>query len=151
MNDAQSEQCVRTFLDAFYAGDAARAQDCCDDAFSSIVYAPVEVFPHLGIKQGKAWVADAIRIQQEYYSSRRYTLEFIAAKDTRAATLVQTTLIKRSDDRVILLNVGEFFTLRAGRIVEHRALFDSFDLMQQLLGRDLTDEFAVSVRSAMRH
>lgn len=151
MNDHQSEQCVRTFLDAFYAGDIARAQDCCDDAISSLTYAPVEIFPHLGLQQGKARIADAIRVQQEYYSSRRYTLEFIAAKDTRAATLVQTTLIKRSDERVVLLNIGEFFTLRAGRIVEHHALFDSFDLVQQLLGRDLADEFAVSVRTAMRH
>jgi hypothetical protein len=151
MNSAESEQCVRTFLDAFYAGDTARAQECCDDNVSSLTYAPVEVFPHLGLKQSKAWVADAIRIQQEFYSSRRYTLEFIAAKETRAATLVQATLIKRNDQRVVLLNIGEFFTLRAGRIVEHRALFDSFDLVQQLLGRDLADEFAISVRSAMRH
>ena len=36
MNDDQSEQCVRTFLDAFYAGDVARAQDCCDDDISSL-------------------------------------------------------------------------------------------------------------------
>ncbi len=66
MNDDQSEQCVRTFLDAFYTGDIARAQDCCDDDISSLTYAPVEIFPHLGFKQGKARVADAIRIQQEH-------------------------------------------------------------------------------------
>ncbi len=151
MNDYQSEQCVRTFLDAFYAGDVTRAQDCCDDDFTSLIYAPVEIFPHLGFKQGRASIADAISIQQEYYSSRRYTLEFIAVKDTRAATLVQTTLIKRNDERVILVNIGEFFTLRAGRIVEHQGLFDSFDLVQQLLGRDLADEFASSMRIARRN
>lgn len=150
MTDARSEQCVRTFLDAFYAGDIKRAQDCCDDAVSSLTYAPVEIFPHLGFKQGKDWIADTIRIQEQYYSSRRYTLEFIVAKATRAATLVQTTLIKRNDKRVILVNVGEFFTLRAGRIVEHHAMFDSFDLVQQLLGRDLASEFASSVKIA-RH
>lgn len=150
MNDARSEQCVRTFLDAFYTGDVKRAQDCCDDAVSSLTYAPVEIFPHLGFKQGKDWIADTIRVQQQYYSSRRYTLEFMAAKDTRAATLVQTTLIKRNDKRVILVNVGQFFTLRAGLIVEHQALFDSFDLVQQLLGRDLAGEFASSVTIA-RH
>jgi hypothetical protein len=42
-----------------------------------------------------------------------------------------------------------FFTLRDGRIAQHRAFFDSFDLVQQVLGHDLADEFATSVRSAM--
>jgi hypothetical protein len=32
----------------------------------------------------------------------------------------------------------------------HRSFFDSFDLVQQLLGKDLTDSFAADVRKAMR-
>ena len=44
---------------------------------------------------------------------------------------------------------SEFFTLRGGRILEHRSFFDSFDLVQQVLGHDLTDAFAASVRHAM--
>ena len=63
---------------------------------------------------------------------------------------MQATLTKRSDQRVITLSVGEFFTLRNGRIVEHRSLFDTFDLLQQLLGSDLTDEFAARLKNAMR-
>lgn len=151
MNDHQSEQSVRTFLDAFYAGDAMRMEQCCDDAFTSLTYAPVELFPHLGLKQSKAWIAEAIQIQEQRYSDRRYTLDFVVANDMQAAAFVQATLTKRSDKRVIRLNVGEFFTLRAGRIVEHRSLFDSFDLVQQLLGQDLTDEFAARMRNTMRH
>jgi hypothetical protein len=47
------------------------------------------------------------------------------------------------------LETAEFFTFRAGLILTHRAFFDSFDFVQQLLGRDLTDSFAASVRDAM--
>jgi len=150
MNNPQSEKCVRTFIESYYSGDIARMEQCCDDAFFSNTYAPVEIFPHLGIQQSKAWIAQAIQIQQERYSDRRVTIDFVIADDTQAATLVQATLTKRSDQRVITLSVGEFFTLRNGRIVEHRSLFDTFDLLQQLLGSDLTDEFAARLKNAMR-
>lgn len=150
MNNHQSEQSVRTFLDSYYTGNVARMEQCCDDAFVSLSYAPVEVFPHLGFKQGKTWIAQAIRIQQERYSDRRHSVDFVVADDTQAAALVQATLTKRSDNRVVTLNTGEFFSLRDGRIVEHRSLFDSFDLVQQLLGVDLTDEFATRLKKAMR-
>ena len=150
MNSQQSEHCVRTFIDAFYAGDAARMEQCCDDAFTSLTHAPVEVFPHLGLKQGKAWIAKAIQIQHERYSSRRHIIDFVVANETHGAAFVQATLTKRSDQRIVRLNVGEFFKLREGRIVEYHSLFDSFDLVQQLIGDDLTGEFAVRVKNAMR-
>ncbi len=60
------------------------------------------------------------------------------------------SLRKRNDDRVVHLEIAEFFTLRDGRILMHRSFFDSFDFVQQLLGQDLTDGFAASVRKAMR-
>ena len=141
---------VLNFLDAFYAGDIAAAQACCDDEYDSITHAPVELFPHLGHKHGKDWVAEAIRLQQKRYSSRKYELKFIAVDGDKVATMQFVSLRKRKDDRVVHLEIAEFFTLRGGRIVSHRSFFDSFDFVQQLLGRDLTDSFAASVRDTMR-
>ena len=141
---------VLNFLDAFYAGDIAAAQACCDDEFDSIAHAPVELFPHLGHKHGKDWVAEAIQTQQKRYSSRKYAIKFLAVDGARVATIQALSLRKRNDDRVVHLEIAEFFTLRDGRILEHRSFFDSFDFVQQLLGHDLTDAFAASVRGAMR-
>jgi hypothetical protein len=67
-------QRVLNFLDAFYSGDTEAALACCDDDFDSITHAPIELFPHLGHKHGKDWVAEAIRAQQKRYSSRRYEI-----------------------------------------------------------------------------
>lgn len=150
MNNQNSEKCVRTFIDSYYTGDVARMESCCADTFSSLTHAPAEIFPHLGFHQGKSWIAEAIRIQNERYSERRYTVEFVIADETQAATLIQAALTKRSDQRVITLHVGEFFTLRDGLITEHRSMFDSFDLVQQLLGHDLTDEFVSRMKHTMR-
>ncbi|WP_424628012.1 nuclear transport factor 2 family protein [Bradyrhizobium sp. SYSU BS000235] len=149
MTDQQSKQCILDFLDAFYKGDAPRLEACCHDGFTSIIHAPVDVFPHLGLKEGKSWIAQAIRIQQERYSSRRYTLQSIIVDDDRAAALLQVNLTKRNDQRILQFAVADFFTLRDGLVLGHQSLFDSFDFLQQVLGRDLTSDFARSVKTAI--
>jgi hypothetical protein len=145
-----NQQRVLKFLDAFYSGDAATATACCDEELDSITYAPIELFPHLGHKHGNAWVAEAIKTQQKRYSNRKYEIKFIAVDGDKVATMQFLSLRKRNDDRVVHLAAAEFFSLRAGRILLHRSFFDSFDFVQQLLGRDLTESFATGVRDAMK-
>ena len=145
-----NQQRVLKFLDAFYSGDAATATACCDEELDSITYAPIELFPHLGHKHGNAWVAEAIKTQQKRYSNRKYEIKFIAVDGDKVATMQFLALRKRNDDRVVHLAAAEFFSLRAGRILLHRSFFDSFDFVQQLLGRDLTESFATGVRDAMK-
>ncbi|MEH2510611.1 ketosteroid isomerase-like protein [Nitrobacteraceae bacterium AZCC 1564] len=149
MTDQQSMQCVLNFLDAFYKGDVPRLEACCHDGFTSIIHAPVDIFPHLGLKEGKSWIAQAVRIQQERYSARRYTLQSIVVDGDQAAALMQVNLTKRSDQRILQFAVADFYGLRDGLILNHQSLFDSFDFLQQVLGRDLTVEFARSVKIAM--
>ena len=120
------------------------------DDFDSIAHAPIELFPHLGHKRGKDWVAEMIRTQQQRYSSRSYDIKFMAVDGARVATIQQINLRKRNDNRVVQVDAAEFYTLRGGRILVHRSFFDSFDFVQQLLGQDLTAAFAASVRDAMR-
>jgi uncharacterized protein len=150
MADDLNRERLLKFLDAFYAGDAETATACCDEEIDSITYAPIELFPHLGHKHGHAWVTGAIRTQQQRYSSRKYQLRFMAVDGDKIATMQFLSLRKHDDDRVVHLESAEFFTFRAGLILIHRSFFDSFDFVQQLLGRDLTDSFAASVRETMR-
>jgi ketosteroid isomerase-like protein len=150
MVDTLNRQRVLKFLDAYYSGDTKTATECCDEELDSITYAPVELFPHLGHKHGRAWVAEAIKTQQKRYASRKYEIKLMAVDGDKVATMQFLSLTKRNDDRVVHLEAAEFFTLRAGRILVHRSFFDSFDLVQQLLGKDLTDSFAADVRKAMK-
>jgi ketosteroid isomerase-like protein len=150
MDDGQTRQCVLDYLEAFYAGDVPRTLDCLDDEIDIITYAPVELFPHLGHKHGKAWVPQAIQTQKKRYLSRKYQIKFLAVDGEKAATMLGVQMEKRSDRRIVQFDVAEFYTLRDGRIAEFRSFFDSFDLLQQLLGEDLTDTFAATVTAAMR-
>ncbi|MGO9358816.1 MAG: nuclear transport factor 2 family protein [Xanthobacteraceae bacterium] len=146
-----TRECVLAFIDGFYAGDVARVEACCDDAFTSLTHSPVEIFPHHGLKEGRAWIGEAIRVQQQRYSERRHKLLFIAVEGLRAATITQASLTKRNDGRVIHLTLADFFVLSGRLIREHHHFFDSLDLMQQLLGRDLSEPLAANVRIAMAH
>jgi hypothetical protein len=74
----------------------------------------------------------------------------MAVDGDKVATMQFISLRKRNDDRVVHLEAAEFYTLRDGLILVHRSFFDSFDFVQQVLGRDLTDSFAESVRDAMK-
>jgi hypothetical protein len=150
MADDLNQQRVLKFLDAYYSGDAAAATACCDEELDSITYAPIELFPHLGHQHGRAWVAEMIKTQQKRYTSRKYEIKLMVADGDKVATMQFLSLRKRNDDRVVHLEAAEFFTLRAGRILVHRSFFDSFDFVQQLLGKDLTESFASSVRDAMK-
>jgi ketosteroid isomerase-like protein len=150
MADELNKQQVVKFLDAFYSGDAAAATACCDKELDSITYAPIELFPHLGHKHGSAWVAEAIKTQRKRYTSRTYEIKFMAVDGDKVATMQFISLRKRNDERVVHLEAAEFYTLRDGLILVHRSFFDSFDFVQQVLGRDLTDSFAESVRDAMK-
>ena len=62
-------QRVLNFLDAFYGGDTATALKHCDEEICSMVYLPVELFPHLGPRQGKAAIAELIAIHAARYSA----------------------------------------------------------------------------------
>ncbi|WP_375415392.1 nuclear transport factor 2 family protein [uncultured Bradyrhizobium sp.] len=150
MDDGQTRQRVLDYLDAFYAGDVPGALDCVDDEIDMISYAPVELFPHLGHKHGKAWIPEAIQAQKKRYLSRKYEIRFIAVEGDRVATMQRLLMEKRGDRRIVQVDVAEFYTLRDGRIVEFCSFFDSFDLVQQLLGRDLTETLAASMLGAMR-
>ena len=57
MQQRLARQLVLDYLDAFHSGDVLRALDCCDDEIDSITYAPVELFPHLGPRRGKAAIS----------------------------------------------------------------------------------------------
>src|SRR6266851_8564535 len=58
--------------------------------------------------------------QQNRYSSRKYEIKLLSVDGAKVATIQHLRLRKRNDDRVVQLEVAEFFTLRGGRILEHR-------------------------------
>jgi uncharacterized protein len=67
----------------------------------------------------------------------RYELPSIVTEGDKVAVHIRAYFRKRSNDRIVQFDIAVFYTLRDGRIVQIREILDSFDLVQQVLERDL--------------
>jgi ketosteroid isomerase-like protein len=132
-----SREQMLDYLDACYSGDIERAAAYYDDDIDFICYAPVELFPTLGQKKGKAAMMETLTGLRHRFEVVEYKVNFIAADGDRVAANLVVRLRNRDNDRVIRMEIGNFFTLRAGKILVYRQFLDSFDVVQQVLGRDL--------------
>ena len=132
---------LRQRLNALYAAVAAgRIDDALRDFDENVVmtsYAPVEVFPELGRRQGKAAVAATMHAMQADFAHLTYTPVFMVTEAESAAAIVLAKLRQRTTDRIIQLFIAHFWRLQNGRIVELREFMDSFDAVQQVLGREI--------------
>lgn len=100
-----------------------------DDNVTMTSHAPVDIFPYLGRKQGKTAVAAF-----EYLT---YQPVFMVTEDADAAVIVLARLRQRTTSRTIQLFIADFIRFDKGRIVELRQFMDSFDAVQQVLGREI--------------
>ena len=139
MPDNLNKQRVLDYLKACYAGDIERASSYYDDEIDFIAYAPIEIFPTLGQRHGKAAMTVSLQGLIRQYSPMEYDVTSIVADDDRVAVMFDLRLHVRGSDRVISLRLANFYTLRSGRILTYRQFLDSFDAVQQKLRRDLVD------------
>ena len=137
MVEQLNRQRVLSMLDTFYAGDIEDALARCTDDIEYLASAPIDILPHLGHHRGKQEVREMWRTIHRRYSSLRYELPVIVAEGDKVATHIRAFYRKRGIDRVIQFDIAVFYTLRDGHIARVREVIDSFDLVQQVLERDL--------------
>jgi hypothetical protein len=135
--DPLNRQRVLNFLDAFYSRDIEGALACCSDDVDFLANAPIDIMPHMGHRRGKAEVREMWRIVYTRYSSMRYELATIVTEGDKVAVNVRAFFRKRDNDRIIQFDTAVFYTFRGGRIAEIREIIDTFDLVQQVLERDV--------------
>ena len=137
MADDLHRQRVLNFLDAFYSGDIEGALACCSDDIDFVAHAPVDLLPHMGHRKGKAAVREMWQTVHARYSSMRHEVPIIVAEGDKVAAYIRVLFRKRSNDRVVQTDIADFYTFRDGRIARIRQFLDSFDLVQQVLERDI--------------
>ena len=131
-------QRVLNFLDAFYAGDIEGALAHCSDDVDFLANAPIDILPHMGHRRGKAEMRQMWTTVNARYSEMRYEVPTLVAEGDKAAAHIRAFFRKSSNERVVQFDIAAFYTLRDGRIAEIREIIDTFDLVQQVLERDVT-------------
>jgi uncharacterized protein len=135
---------VLNFLDAFHSGDIEGALARCTDDIDFLANAPVDILPHMGHRRGKAEVGEMWRTIHARYSSLRHEVPIIIAEGDKVAAHIRVFLRKSRNDRIVQFDFAAFYTIRDGRICEIREIMDTFDLVQQVLERDVAADLAAS-------
>jgi ketosteroid isomerase-like protein len=132
-----NRQRVLNFLEAFYTGNIEGALARCSDDVEFFSNAPIDILPHMGYHRGKEEMRGMWQTIHARYSSLRYEVPILVADDQRVAANIRLFFEKRSNNRIVQFDIAVFYTLRDGRIVRIREIMDTFDLVQQVLERDL--------------
>ena len=108
-----------------------------DDDVDWAIYGPIDMFPFLGARQGKDAVLDVIRQIADNFRVRRFDRETIMLGVDSASSMLRYSLTALDSDKPISLRVAQFAQFRAGRLINMRVLIDTFDLVEQALGRPI--------------
>jgi ketosteroid isomerase-like protein len=106
-----------------------------DDDVEWALYGPIDMFPFLGARQGKDAVLEVIRQIADNVQVRRFDRESIMLGVDSAASMLRYSLTALDSDKPVSLRVAQFAQFRAGRLISMRVLIDTFDLVEQALGR----------------
>jgi uncharacterized protein len=137
MSEDLNRQRVLNFLAVFYAGDIEAALACCSDDIDFLANAPVDILPHMGHRHGKPAVREMWTTIHSRYCEMLYEVPILVAEDDKVAAHIRVNFRKRGHDRVVQFDIAAFYTLRDGRITYIREILDTFDLVQQILERDV--------------
>ena len=132
-----NRQRVLNLLDTLSAHDLEGTLDRCTDDVDFLTHAPIELFPHLGPRHGKDELREMWRTFLARYATIRYEVVQIVAEGDAVATYLRTFFTKRSNGRMVQVDMAVFFTFRDGRVAEIREIIDSYDLVQQVLEREI--------------
>jgi len=126
---------VSDLYDAYARRDFDRVATLIHDEIDWIIYGPVQVFPFEGQRQGKVAVLEALGGIAKDYMVERYTPEVIIVEGERAAVMSDVAFVQRATGRTLRFRIADLLRCQEGKVIEFREFTDSFDLVEQALGK----------------
>jgi hypothetical protein len=108
-----------------------------DDDVDWAIYGPIDMFPFFGARRGKAAVLEVIRQIADNVRVHRFDRESIMLGVDSAASMIRYSLTALDSNKPISLRLAHFAQFKAGRLLGIRVLVDTFDLVEQALGRPI--------------
>ncbi|WP_458757933.1 nuclear transport factor 2 family protein [Afipia sp. TerB] len=108
-----------------------------DDQIEWTLYGPVDMFGFAGTHRGKAAVIGIIRQISDLFRVIRFDRETVMLGEESAATLVRYSLTAKGSNQSVSVRLAQFAQFKSGRLASMRVLVDTFDLVEQVLGRQI--------------
>ena len=133
---------VVEFYQAFVAAcsthDLERIAPFLHDDVEWIIAGPVEVLTFCGTRRGKAAVLDLIaRVAPAVFHIRDFVREELLVDGNRVAALIRVAGVQRGTGAAISYRIAQFMRFNLHQVVQFRAVIDSFDAAEQVLGRPI--------------
>jgi uncharacterized protein len=128
---------LQSLSSAYAQGKLEFVTNFLDEDIDFISYAPKSVFPCLGMQRGKAAVEKSLETIHVHFEFHTYKPILMVVEADDAAVIIQARATQRATGRVIQLMFAQFLRFRNGHIVELREFMDSFDAVEQVLGREI--------------
>jgi ketosteroid isomerase-like protein len=108
-----------------------------DEDVDWAIYGPIDMFPFLGARRGKAAVLEVVRQIADNFQVRRFDRETVMLGVNSASSMMRYSLTALDSNKPVSLRIAHFAQFRDGRLLSIRVLLDSFDLVEQTLGHPL--------------
>jgi SnoaL-like domain len=108
-----------------------------DDDVDWAIYGPIDMFPFLGARRGKEAVLEVIRQIADNVRVHRFDRETIMLGVDSASSMLRYSLTMLDSSKPISLRLAHFAQFKAGRLLSMKVLVDTFDLVEQALGRPI--------------
>jgi ketosteroid isomerase-like protein len=108
-----------------------------DDDVDWAIYGPIDMFPFLGARRGKEAVLEVIRQIAENIRVHRFDRETVMLGVDSAASMLRYSVTLLDSSKPISMRLAHFAQFKAGRLSSIRVLVDTFDLVEQALGRPI--------------
>jgi len=115
----------------------AELEPLLDEDVNWTIYGPIDMFPFLGARRGKAAVLEVLRQIADNIRVRRFDRETIMLGVDSASSMLRYSLTMLDSSKPISLRLAHFAQFKAGRLASIRVLIDTFDLVEQALGRPI--------------
>jgi ketosteroid isomerase-like protein len=112
-------------------------EDLIDEDVDWAIYGPIDMFPFFGARHGKAAVIEVIRQIADNIRVHRFERESILLGVDSAASMLRYSLTALDSNKPISLRLAHFAQFKAGRLRSIRVVIDTFDLVEQALGRPI--------------
>ncbi|NVN87882.1 MAG: nuclear transport factor 2 family protein [Rhodopseudomonas sp.] len=108
-----------------------------DDDVDWAIYGPIDMFPFLGARRGKAEVLEVCAQISNNVRVHRFERESIMLGVDSAASMMRYSLTALDSNKPISLRLALFAQFKDQRLTNMRILLDTFDLVEQALGNPI--------------
>jgi ketosteroid isomerase-like protein len=135
VSESDTRAAISALFDIIQQRDFGRFANLIHDDIDWIIHGPIEVFPFAGLRRGRPAVLQALAAMAQVYSLESCEPDFFIVEDDRAAIMADLALRQVATGRILRFRAANFVRIQDRKIIEFREFADSFDQVEQALGR----------------